>query len=82
MIPGAPGVVKQVFGQKYHAFDQVVLHKPFANIAFSTGLLAARSTRHRAGIKDNCSASGLCSGRRVYAAPTPNLQRSSAEPHG
>ena len=57
--PRCAGVVKQIFGQKYHAFNQVVLHKPFANIPLPTGLFAARAARHRAGIKDNRGASGL-----------------------
>ena len=78
MIPGAAGVIKQIFGQKYHAFNQVVFYKPFANIALPTGLLASRSARHRTGIEDNRGASRSLSGRRVYAAPTPNPRRNLA----
>ena len=66
------GVVKQIFGQKDHGFDQVVLYKRFANIPLSTGLLTTGPTGHRAGVKDNRGATVLLSGRRVYAAyPRP-----------
>ena len=57
MMPGAAGVVKQVFGQEDDAFNQVVLHKRFPNISLAVGVFVAGAARHGAGIQYNCCAS-------------------------
>ncbi len=47
------GVVKQIFGQVNHAFNQVIIHKPFAHLLLFGRVGAADAPTRRARIQHN-----------------------------
>src|SRR5574341_274115 len=69
--PRSRGIVKQIFRQVYHAFNKIILNKPFAALLFFIASLISTAAAGGACIQYNASSSCIIQAavNMLYPAP-------------